>query len=222
MRQLRVIPHSNDDVNEETRQKIIEASIQHMRAFGSERLTMSDVAKLAGVARATIYNYFGTKEELIRAAEYSLEGIFFGGLEKEVAKFTELDDRIATIAIFIRKSWTDREHTPWYGFLSPMDEATLVAADAANHSRLMIDFIKPYVVAAQKSGEMRKDLDVDRTSDWLSRLILSFALQPADPKMDDPMEIWRFFKEHLMQGIGSGGTRKRKKTTVRKKSTTKD
>jgi AcrR family transcriptional regulator len=190
-----------EEDSETIRQRIIDASIKFMTVHGSQKLSIVDVAHLAGVARATVYNYFGSKEGLIEAAEYSMDQIFFHGLERAVAEYRDLSSRAASMACFVRRCWTDHEHTPWYGFLSPLDEAVLVVSHSADHLRRLGEFIKPYVLAAQKAGEIRSGLDADRTSEWIARLVLSFALEPADPRMNDPEEIKLFFRDYLMLGL---------------------
>jgi AcrR family transcriptional regulator len=198
-----------DDSSDEIRKRIIDASIRFMTVHGSQKLSMVEVANLAGVARATVYNYFGSKEAMVEAAEYSMDQNFFHGLEKCVAEHRDLVDRVASMAIFIRRCWTDREHTPWYGFLSPLDEAVLVVSHSADHLRRLAEFVKPYVVAAQKSGEIRATLNPGRTSDWIARLVLSFALEPADSSMDRPKEIRQLFHDHLMHGLAGVKARSR-------------
>src|SRR5437016_688388 len=49
---------------QETRRRIVEATIELHRTKGPARTTMSDVARLAGVQRHTLYRHFPDEREL--------------------------------------------------------------------------------------------------------------------------------------------------------------
>jgi AcrR family transcriptional regulator len=187
--------------DQDVRRRIIEASIRYMSVYGSHKLNMTDVARVAKVARATVYNYYQSKEGLMEAVEHFLDGQFIEALTREAAKHKRLDDRVAAIAILIRRSWTDEKHTPWFGFLSPLEEATVVISQSAEHQRVLIEFLEKYIVEAKKAGEIRANLDPPRTADWIARILFSFAFEPADKSLNKPGEIRRFIKDYLLAGL---------------------
>lgn len=51
-----------------TRHSILHAAIECVNRWGVDRFSMADVAKEANVARSTVYMYFKTRDEVIRAA----------------------------------------------------------------------------------------------------------------------------------------------------------
>ena len=63
------------DVPEETtRTRLLEATVATVARSGPRKLSLSDVASLAGVSRPTLYRYFASKEELLLAlAAYEKE-----------------------------------------------------------------------------------------------------------------------------------------------------
>ncbi len=56
----------------ETVQKLTEAAIEEVRTVGFEALTVRSVAKRAGVAPATAYTYFASKEHVVTEAFWRL------------------------------------------------------------------------------------------------------------------------------------------------------
>jgi AcrR family transcriptional regulator len=50
---------------ERTRQLIMEAAWQLFADKGFDQVTVADIARAAGVAQTTVFNYFGTKEDLL-------------------------------------------------------------------------------------------------------------------------------------------------------------
>lgn len=73
---------------ERNKERILRATLELFKVHGIKKTTTNDIARKAGVSPATIYNHFGSKEELVRAAvKYFLTStaadfskIFKGGL----------------------------------------------------------------------------------------------------------------------------------------------
>jgi AcrR family transcriptional regulator len=57
----------NGRTPEATRTRLLDATRQGLTQFGAQKLSMSDVADLAGVSRPTLYRYFASKEQLLSA-----------------------------------------------------------------------------------------------------------------------------------------------------------
>lgn len=63
-----------DAPEESTRTRLLEATNAAVARSGPRKVSLSDVAALAGVSRPTLYRYFGSKEELLLAlAAYEKE-----------------------------------------------------------------------------------------------------------------------------------------------------
>jgi AcrR family transcriptional regulator len=70
-----------------TRKVILEAAMKHLAEYGPDGLSLSEVARAAGVNRGTAYQHFATREALIKAtlervSERMREAVF-GGPEME-------------------------------------------------------------------------------------------------------------------------------------------
>ncbi|GAC48668.1 TetR/AcrR family transcriptional regulator [Gordonia aichiensis] len=66
IRQLLISPDSDSEQSSVVTD-VLEAAVGVILTIGWQRLTMADVAKRAGVARATVYRHFATKDDLRRA-----------------------------------------------------------------------------------------------------------------------------------------------------------
>ncbi|MFC1920532.1 TetR/AcrR family transcriptional regulator [Chloroflexota bacterium] len=61
---------------ERNKERILQATIELYKVHGIKKTTTNDIALKAGVSPATVYNHFGSKEELVRAAvKYFLTSI---------------------------------------------------------------------------------------------------------------------------------------------------
>ena len=52
----------------DTQQRILDATIDCVKTWGVEKTSLNDIAKRAGVTRPTVYNYYGNRTAVIRAA----------------------------------------------------------------------------------------------------------------------------------------------------------
>ena len=73
---------------EQKKESIRRASLELFQTFGFKKVSVNDIARRAGVSQVTIYNHFGSKEELIRdVMKWYILGLFEkykGTIEKEI------------------------------------------------------------------------------------------------------------------------------------------
>jgi AcrR family transcriptional regulator len=67
------------------RERILEAAQSLFASRGFETVTMAEIAKRAGVARATVFNHFGSKGALIEAITESVFEYYAGMLDRALA-----------------------------------------------------------------------------------------------------------------------------------------
>ena len=53
---------------EQNKERILRATLELFQVHGIKKTTTNDIARKAGVSPATVYNHFGSKEDLVRAA----------------------------------------------------------------------------------------------------------------------------------------------------------
>jgi len=53
---------------ERNKERILRATLELFQVHGIKKTTTNDIARKAGVSPATVYNHFGSKEDLVRAA----------------------------------------------------------------------------------------------------------------------------------------------------------
>jgi len=61
---------------ERNKERILRATLELFQVHGIKKTTTHDIARKAGVSPATVYNHFGSKEELVRATvKYFLDNV---------------------------------------------------------------------------------------------------------------------------------------------------
>ena len=81
---------------EDSRTRILEAARELFGKHGSSETTMAEVARHAGVSRATVFNHFGSKHALVEAVT---EGVFQG---YESILENALADRTTPVPVLVR------------------------------------------------------------------------------------------------------------------------
>ncbi len=99
---------------ERSKEEIRQAAEELFSRFGAARVSMNDIARKAGVSQATIYNNFGSKDELLRDYNNAI-------VKKIASRFRGI--------LLMKKSWVDR----FQGFLqSWIDIADQYRIDSKN------------------------------------------------------------------------------------------
>ncbi len=82
-------PEQNARIRAESRQRIMAAAMHLFARDGYERTSIAGIAREAGVAKGLLYNYFSSKEDLLRTL--ILEA--FSGGDEQVANLVAADPR---------------------------------------------------------------------------------------------------------------------------------
>ncbi|HEX4776598.1 MAG TPA: TetR/AcrR family transcriptional regulator [Acidimicrobiia bacterium] len=80
-----------------TDERILDATLLVLARRGGSRLSMSDVARTAGVSRMTLYRYYSTKDELLRALARHEQRRFDERLERALADATTPTERVDAV-----------------------------------------------------------------------------------------------------------------------------
>ena len=184
--------------SDQTQSRIADAAIEYMNAFGSEKLNLGDVARMAGVGRATVHRHFGTRDGLVEAVEERLRDQMAVAIVEEAASREHFHEKVGLIAVLLRRAIVDRESPGWFRFFSPMERANLFVGHAGQNIVHFCQTLRPIVVDAQTCGQIRADLDVDFTCEWLARICTTFVLDRAIVDIDDEATVVEFFRMHLV------------------------
>ncbi|MEO8222916.1 MAG: TetR/AcrR family transcriptional regulator [Specibacter sp.] len=102
---------TNAEQREQTQRKILDAFGDLLFTHGLPGLTMTDVARTAGVGRTAVYNYFADLEQLLVAYALDETGKFVAELR---AKLEGLKNPVDRLAVYVRAQLEDltRRHLP--------------------------------------------------------------------------------------------------------------
>ena len=127
--------------------------------------SMSEIARRAGVVRATIYVHFPTRETLLDAVmEYAVGQVVeaMRGAEPQQGEPVDALERV------LRATW--RQLAQFHGLLA-LNTARLSAEELHRRHRPMLDQLEPLIERGQKQGVFRSDVPVS----WLLGVIRSIV-----------------------------------------------
>src|SRR3974390_501568 len=89
----RVVRHLGTDDRSSQRVRIVDATLRRMATHGVRKTTLDDVAREAGVSRATLYRTFpGGKEAVLAAVVETEAARFFSALAVVMGEAHDLED----------------------------------------------------------------------------------------------------------------------------------
>ena len=80
-------------LKEEKRRAILDATLREFEAKGFDAARIEDIAKKAGVAKGTVYNYFESKEALLMGIADELGGLIHANLERAMSEAGPMSTR---------------------------------------------------------------------------------------------------------------------------------
>jgi AcrR family transcriptional regulator len=193
-----VVIAAQDVRTSETRERIVDAAFRAVERFGLSRFTMDDVARMAGVARQSVYRYFDSRDALIVALVFREEETFIEGVREAHSRHEDLEDATAEAIMFCLRA--AREHPLLDRLLESEPDALLPylttrGGGVIGRARAVIEEL-----AAQRKG-VNPEL-VHRTADLAVRAIVSYTLTPSD---DPPEEVAREIARILTAALETKG-----------------
>jgi len=173
-----------------TRERLLDATIEAAAIHGLAKLSVGDVAKHAGLSRPTLYKHFASKDELVAQAVLRETERLATAIAAAAEPFDAPEAAIE--AAMLTTLTLTREHPLLDRLVRTEPEALLP---------LLITDDGPVIAAVRSvvDGVLDRkvpslsDVDRRRTSDLLSRVLISYAITAPD----DPPEVVAAFMSRL-------------------------
>lgn len=158
----RELPSKEHLVKQFREDALVEAARQILASEGFDAITIERVADLAGIAKGTVYLYFKSKDELIRAAitatfqaihaHVSAAAESAGPLlrDKLLAMLRTQYQQLALHQSFFRSLMAERRHLP-----QPQNPRDPVLARLNEY----LTFLSSLIELGKRTGEVRSDID---------------------------------------------------------------
>jgi AcrR family transcriptional regulator len=181
---------------EDTRARIMLAAAAQCEEVGLRRATMEDVARRAGLGRATLYRHFQSKDALVQAIILAETDAFFAALDAAIAECSSDEDRLVQGFAFALEY--TRGHTLLRKLLRTEPETLLpYLIGGGELIRVATD-----ALCERIHGDAADAVRGRESAELLVRLVLSLALTPDSILgAEDRAGAQRFARRHLVPSL---------------------
>jgi AcrR family transcriptional regulator len=195
-----------------TEQKILQGAIAALARRGSRTLSMRDIAHSAHVSRGTLYRYFATKEDVLRAVSEFISASFEQRLTAIAEHSSDPLQRLQAV-MALQLELANEKHIARIGEIEPGLVLAFLRSHFDRHARAMQNVLTPlFDLIEQRIGIT---LDRDLFTAALLRVHLSTVIVPADAQWDGFPQVLTELLRALMCGTrpskartSLGGTRR--------------
>ncbi len=178
--------------------------------WGLAKTTVDDVARAAGISRATLYRLFpGGKSAMVQAGTHRMVTQLAESLAEDVADATDLGDALTRAIVSARRFLSDDEALQ---LVLEHDPASIKAQLALGGFEQVLDAaagamgpaLAPFAGSAERGAA---------ASVWAARLIVSHLVDPSEDDLGDPVVAGALVHEFLLPGFDRQAVRTNQPTT---------
>lgn len=184
------------NLDDDKRARVVDAAVAEFGRRGFSAGSLNVVAREAGVAKGSLFQYFTDKLDLFAHVCDACSARIRDEMTTAMARRAEEHPRLFPFLRAVTLDWVDyfadhpqdRALTFAVNFEIDPDARRTVRAVTNHHYRDVLDGL---VAAAQSRGELRDDASRDHLVALLLLLLPHLALAPASPELDPVLELHR-------------------------------
>lgn len=181
-----------------SRDQALEATLTCIANGGMKGFTVEDVARQAGLSRATIYRYFpGGRDQLVTETVTWEVGRFFVRLAEAIADAPDFRTRVEQGLAFAHRSLRDHE-----AFQRAMaTDQGEIRARLAGIAPIVVGVIRSYLEPLLEAETLVDGVTPIEAADHLARLIGSLIVDEGVWDLGDPSQVHELVDRWLLNGI---------------------
>ena len=181
-----------------SRERLYEAAYACVGRYGLAKTTMEDVAREAGLSRATVYRYFPQgKDQLVREVVAWEANRFFMRLTAAVAHHVDLTDLLEATLLFAHRAV--EEHEVLQKILETEPDRLLPVL--TTESSRLVALVKQFLVLAMQRCELRPGVDADAAAEYVARMLLSYIGGQGGWDLTDRSAVRELVRTQLLAGV---------------------
>ncbi|WP_091287802.1 TetR/AcrR family transcriptional regulator [Amycolatopsis xylanica] len=167
---------------DEARRRIVEAATTCIDRAGLAKTSLSDVATEAGITRQTVYRYFPSLADILRAVAMANVEDFAARMERHLSTFTTAAEAAVESVVFAVRTVPNE---PYLGLLFQAGEADFFTAGVTSPLSFSLGarILRNLPIDWPAAG--LADTDLEGLAEILMRLFISFLQYPSTPALTD-------------------------------------
>jgi AcrR family transcriptional regulator len=181
-------------------ERLLQATFACVARYGIAKTSVEDVAREAGVSRATVYRQFpGGKDQLIADTIRWETARFFAELAVAIEHASDFETTLEEAIVFARAALA--QHAVFQKVLET--EPDLLLPQMSVDDRLVRSMVATFLKAhlEPEADRLAAGLSVDQVADHLSRLLLSFFNAQGSWDLTDRDQVRRLVRTQLLAGV---------------------
>jgi AcrR family transcriptional regulator len=187
-------------------ERLLQATFACVARYGIAKTSVEDVAREAGISRATVYRQFpGGKDQLISETIRWETARFFAELAVAIEDASDFEATLVEAILFARASL--KQHAVFQKVLET--EPDLLLPRMSVDDRLVRSMVAAFLKAhlEPEADRLADGLTVDQVADHVSRLLLSFFNAEGSWDLTDREQVNRLVRGELLTGVFQETTR---------------
>lgn len=156
--------------------RVTDAALVCFGRFGIAKTTMEDVARQAGISRATLYRQVQSRDDLVHATIRAEARRITGLVEDATAGVTATPELLAAVLHVLAAQLAEHEVLNSLLETEPEHIVARLSEDQPYVLAMISALCGPAVRASIAAGELDR-ADPDATVDYVSRMLLLFAVE---------------------------------------------
>lgn len=181
-----------------TRDAIIDSALRLFTEQGYDAVRVQDLARAAGVSRATFYNHFSEREEVLAALIDRL--LVSDETEFEAARDVPPLQRVCAVLEDAARTMLEQQDLARIVYSLPVCHGLLLRPDAPSTPTVFVK-IHHLLEEAAARGELRDDVPIDLVCAHVHNALESGMRAWADGRTDDPASYVRLLVDLSLHGV---------------------
>jgi len=176
---------SNDPKIKPVRERLLDAAEGCLEQFGPQKTSMEDVARAAGMSRATVYRYFENRDALLLGVASRQASALASEAIDYLSRFDTISDWLVEGLLFTLREMPNR----------PVFASLVTSLDSRASGSLLlgstglvqigVNVLQPIFANAEAQGLLRDDIDPEMLIEWLLRMLWTYLNAPSQVAADE-------------------------------------
>jgi AcrR family transcriptional regulator len=176
---------SDDTKTKPVRERLLDAAEGCLTQFGPQKTSMEDVARAAGMSRATVYRYFENRDALLLGVASRQSANLAADAISYLSRFDNISDWLVEGLLFTLRELPKRP--VFASLVTSLDSRASGSLFLGSTGLIQIgvNVLRPMFANAKEQGLLRDDIDLDMLIEWLLRVLWTYLNAPSQAAADE-------------------------------------